>query len=356
MKDNNKTKNNVPQVFDFDNHQIRTTVDENNNPFFVAKDVCEVLEIKNSRDAIKQVESRLTEAGLDGVVSNDTILKDRLGRKQTLITINEQGLYELIFASRKKQAVKFRTWVTGQVLPQLRQTGTYTYEQPKQLGRTQADAARKTINKFIKNYELKHAPKGQSINSRRALMQVHSFIRKYFNIDSYKNLDAGDLSTLNQSLNDNATAIFSVVKDLFVIDLNDQGAIYQTNNSIRIAGKNGHVRHLSLGYVLEQLDKAEEKKILPLPDNQIPHHMEMILEAVQGTLTNCNHQLDMVKSSELNLDLDQRLRIMKSIIPNFKVCMTNIEIVAQSLFVDNYKEAKNTSAKEVIDTIGYSIL
>jgi hypothetical protein len=58
----------------------------------------------------------------------------------------------------------------------------------------------------------------------------------------------------------------------------------------------------------------------------------------------------------LNLDLDQRLRIMKSIIPNFKVCMTNIEIVAQSLFVDNYKEAKNTSAKEVIDSIGYSIL
>lgn len=187
-------------------------------------------------------------------------------------------------------------------------------------------------------------------------MQVHSFICKYFNVDSYKNLDAGDLSTLNQSLNDNATAIFSNVKDLFVIDLNDQDAIYQTNNSIRIAGKNGHVRPLSLGYVLEQLDKAQEKKILPLPDNHMPHHMEMILEAVQGTLTNCNHQLDMVKSGELNLDLDQRLRIMKSIIPNFKVCMTNIEIVAQSLFVDNYKEAKNTSAKEVIDNIGYSIL
>jgi len=336
MKDNSSTKNNVPQVIDFDNHQIRTTIDENNNPFFVAKDVCEVLEIKNSRDAIKQVESRLKEAGLDGVVSNDTILKDRMGRKQTLITINEQGLYELIFASRKKQAVKFRTWVTSEVLPQLRQTGTYTYEQPKQLGRTQADAARKTIGKFIKNYELKHAPKGQSINSRRALMQVHSFIRKYFNIDSYKNLDTGDLSTLNHSLNDNATVIFSVVKDLFVIDLNDQDAIYQTNNSIRIAGKNGHVRHLSLGHVLEQLDKAqEEKKIQPLPDNQIPHHMEMILEAVQGTLTNCNNQLDMVKSSELNLDLDQRLRMMKSILPNFKVCMTNKEIVAQSLFVNN---------------------
>jgi prophage antirepressor-like protein len=355
MKENNSTKNNIPQAFDFDNHQIRTTVDENNNPFFVAKDVCEVLEIKNSRDAIKQVESRLKEAGLKGVVSNDTLLKT-IGGKQTLITINEQGLYELIFASRKKQAVKFRTWVTGQVLPQLRQTGTYTYEQPKQLGRTQADSARKTINKFIKNYELKHAPKGQSINSRRALMQVHSFIRKYFNIDSYKNLDTGDLSTLNHSLNDNATVIFSSVKDLFVIDLNDQDAIYQTNNSIRIAGKNGHVRHLSLGYVLEQLDKAEEKKILPLPDNHMPHHMEMILEAVQGTLNNCNNQLDMVKSSELNLDLDQRLRIMKSILPNFKVCMTNIEIVAQSLFVDNYKEAKNTSAKEVIDNIGYSIL
>lgn len=355
MKDN-KAKNNLPQVFDFDHHQIRTTIDENNKPCFVAKDVCEVLEIKNSRDAIKQVESRLKEAGLKGVVSNDTLFKTT-GGKQTLITINEQGLYELIFASRKKQAVKFRTWVTGQVLPQLRQTGTYTYEQPKQLSTTQADAVRNTIAKFIKNYELKHAPKGQSINPRRALMQVHSFIRKYFNIDSYKNLDAGDLSSLNHSLNDNATAIFSNVKDLFIIDLNDQNAIEQTNNSIRITGKDGHVRHLSLGYVLAQLNKAqEEKKIVPLPDNQIPHHIETILEAVQGSLINCNHQLEMVVSSEMNLDLDQRLRILKSIIPNFKVCMTNIEIVAQSLFVDNYKEAKNTSAKEVLDNIGYAAL
>jgi hypothetical protein len=102
MKDNNKTKNNVPQVFDFDNHQIRTTVDKNNNPFFVAKDVCEVLEINNPRQAVKNIESRLKEADLKGVISNDTLLKTT-GGKQTLITINEQGLYELIFASRKKK-------------------------------------------------------------------------------------------------------------------------------------------------------------------------------------------------------------------------------------------------------------
>lgn len=342
MKDN-KAKNNLPQVFDFDNHEVRTLLDENNNPLFVAIDVAVALGYKNSRSAVSRH------------CKHQTTVPKQDGGKLTLIP--ESDLYRLIFGSKLKAADEFTDWVTGQVLPQLRQTGTYTYEQPKQLSTTQADVARKTIAKFIKNHELKHAPKGQSINPRRALMQVHSFIRKYFNIDSYKNLDAGDLSTLNHSLNDNATAIFSNVKDLFIIDLNDQNAIEQTNHSIRITGKDGHVRHLSLGYVLAQLNKAqEEKKIVPLPDNQIPHHIAMILEAVQGSLTNCNHQLEMVVSSEMNLDLDQRLRILKSIIPNFKVCMTNIEMVAQSLFVDNYKEAENTSAKEVLDNIGYAVL
>ncbi|WP_201340227.1 BRO-N domain-containing protein [Isorropodon fossajaponicum symbiont] len=127
---------NMSQVFNFDNHQIRTTVDDKNKPYLVAKDVCEVLEIKNSRDAIKQVESRLKEAGLKGVVSNDTLLKTT-GGKQTLITINEQGLYELIFTSRKKQAVKFRTWVTGEVLPAIRQTGTFSL--PEHLSLAQLD-------------------------------------------------------------------------------------------------------------------------------------------------------------------------------------------------------------------------
>ncbi|WP_201342101.1 BRO-N domain-containing protein [Abyssogena phaseoliformis symbiont] len=128
MNDNINNRN--LSIFNFRDIKIRVIADDPQQPYFTVKDVCEVLEIKDSRTAVKQIQERLNEAGLDGVVSNRTILKDRLGRNQTLITTNEQGLYELIFSSRKKQAVKFRAWVTGQVLPQLRKTGSYTLPTP----------------------------------------------------------------------------------------------------------------------------------------------------------------------------------------------------------------------------------
>ncbi len=54
MKDNNKTKNNVPQVFDFDNHEVRTLLDENHNPLFVAKDVAIALGYKETTKAVSQ--------------------------------------------------------------------------------------------------------------------------------------------------------------------------------------------------------------------------------------------------------------------------------------------------------------
>ena len=84
-------------------------------PWFAAKDLCEVLGIKNSRDAVQ---------GLDddekGVANTDT-----LGGKQELTFVNESGMYALIFQSRKPQARAFRKWVTGEVLPSLRKYGYY---------------------------------------------------------------------------------------------------------------------------------------------------------------------------------------------------------------------------------------
>lgn len=355
------TKNNMPKVFDFDNHKVRTWLDEDNNPFFVAKDVCEVLEINNPRHAVKNIEGRLKEAGLEGVISNDTLLKTT-GGKQTLITINEQGLYDIIFASRKKQAIKFRTWVTSQVLPQLRQTGNYNHEQPKLLDNTQANLARATINDFIKDYGTKHAPKGQLINTRKACMQVHGFIHKYFNIASYKNLDAGELVSLTQTLNDNTKTIFASVRDLFVVNLKDHNAITQAGNLIRIKDESGSVYAYSLDYILALVNKEQHAKPAQdskqalkdssanTPNTPIPHHLET------SVLINCHKQIDMVKSRESNLDVEQSISIMQGIAPSFKLCTTNIEMVIQSMFVEHCTATKNTSAKAVLDNIAYVVL
>ena len=101
----------------FQNEQfgpIRTVMVDG-EPWFVAKDVCEALDITNSRDAVARLDD-----DEKGVVSTDT-----LGGTQELSAINEPGLYTLILGSRKPEAKAFRRWITHEVLPALRRTGRY---------------------------------------------------------------------------------------------------------------------------------------------------------------------------------------------------------------------------------------
>src|SRR5690606_1640015 len=82
----------------------------------VAKDVCDILDIKNNRDAI----SRLDDDEKDAVGITDSI-----GRKQQTTIISESGLYNLIFLSRKPEAKQFKRWITHEVIPTIRKTGGY---------------------------------------------------------------------------------------------------------------------------------------------------------------------------------------------------------------------------------------
>lgn len=101
--------------FDFEEQAVRVVM-RDDAPWFVAADVCRVLEIGNPRDAL----SRLEDDEKDGVGITDTI-----GRNQITNVINESGLYALILTSRKPAAKRFRKWVTAEVLPALRTQGRY---------------------------------------------------------------------------------------------------------------------------------------------------------------------------------------------------------------------------------------
>ena len=83
--------------------------------WFVAIDVCKILKIKNSRDAVKRLDE-----DEKGVVKTDT-----LGGQQDLQVINESGLYTLILRSRTPEAKQFKRWVTHEVLPRIRKYGYY---------------------------------------------------------------------------------------------------------------------------------------------------------------------------------------------------------------------------------------
>ena len=104
------------EVFNFDAQGIRVVGDWK-APKFVAKDVCAALGLGPDRvsDAVSGLES--DEKGSDIVAT--------LGGPQEMLTINESGLYALIFRSRKPEARLFRRWVTNEVLPSIRRTGSY---------------------------------------------------------------------------------------------------------------------------------------------------------------------------------------------------------------------------------------
>lgn len=127
--------------------ELKATI-KNGEPWFLAGDVCRVLGIKNSRDAVNEIGKKLKSAGVKDVGISDTLIKTQGGNQKATI-INEQILYELVFNSRKQKAVLFRAWVTGEVLPSIRKHGFYRAE-GKNIRKVETDAIRDFIE-YAKN-------------------------------------------------------------------------------------------------------------------------------------------------------------------------------------------------------------
>lgn len=102
--------------------QVRT-IEINNEPWFALNDVCKILEISNPRN----VKSRLNSKG---VHSTDILTN---GGKQSVTIINEANFYKVVFQSRKPEAEKFSDWITSDVIPSIRKTGSYSVAQDSYL-------------------------------------------------------------------------------------------------------------------------------------------------------------------------------------------------------------------------------
>jgi len=110
---------NTQQIFNFEQNEVRTIL-VNDEPYFVGKDVAEVLGYRNTQKAIL---NHVDEED-KGVTKWDT-----LGGKQNMTIINESGLYSLILKSKLPSARKFKRWVTSEVLPSIRKNGAYLTDQ-----------------------------------------------------------------------------------------------------------------------------------------------------------------------------------------------------------------------------------
>lgn len=106
----------IVQPFDFKGHKVRTLTFETGQTWWVLKDVCEVLGIRNATDVAKRLDQdEVTRFNLGGLSGQSNI-------------VNETGLYRIVLRSDKPEAREFQRWVTHDVLPSIRRHGAYMSE------------------------------------------------------------------------------------------------------------------------------------------------------------------------------------------------------------------------------------
>lgn len=195
------------QIFNFEELPVRTLT-VNDEPYFVSKDVAEILGYLRPSDAIK---SHVDEE--DKLTRQFTVS----GQLRNMTVINESGLYSLIFSSKLDSAKRFKRWVTSEVLPELRKTGTYqakpltTSEQIQLIakGNTELDERITTIEETypIMHGQAKHiqqlvAKKVAEIvrnkfngyykeTSKKLFAEIYKSIKNIFQVPTYNSIPRG---------------------------------------------------------------------------------------------------------------------------------------------------------------------
>lgn len=153
--------------FHFESHAVRV-VEIDGDPWFLASDVCRALEHSDTSTAVKRLDEE------------DKLLQTIFvsGQNRQVIVINESGLYNLILTSRKEEARKFKRWVTSEVLPSIRKTGKYNYQ--NQIPTTLSEALRLAADQVEKIEEQQRL-----IDHQRPAVE---FVERYVEARSAKSL------------------------------------------------------------------------------------------------------------------------------------------------------------------------
>ena len=106
--------------FQFHGQDVPAIRDQDGNPWWKASDVCQQCNLKNVSKACERLD-----ADEKAVIT----LSDSAGRPQDMLIVNEAGLYTLVLSSRKKEAKEFKRWITHDVVPAIRKTGSYATDQ-----------------------------------------------------------------------------------------------------------------------------------------------------------------------------------------------------------------------------------
>ena len=152
------------QVFTNEQFGQVQLVEINNEPWFVGKEIADILGYKNSRDAL----SKHVDEEDKGVAKRDT-----LGGSQDQVIINESGLYSLILKSKLPQAKLFKRWVTSEVLPSIRKHGAYMNEQTLEQALTSPDFLIQLANELKKEKD-----RSRQLEAEKSILSVENMVMK----------------------------------------------------------------------------------------------------------------------------------------------------------------------------------
>ena len=186
-------------TFSFNQVNVRTVTDEQGNPWFLAADVCKVLEIRNNSEAI----SRLDDDEKADITTNNTS-SNGVTQKRNMTIVNESGLYSLILTSRKPAAKQFKKWLTSEVLPSIRDSynlieALNNFEVPDDIPDMYVYA--------IKNKDTGNIKLGISKNPEQRLKQLQTGCDGKLELVAYKKADNGYRDELQLHLDNKQHAI-----------------------------------------------------------------------------------------------------------------------------------------------------
>jgi prophage antirepressor-like protein len=159
--------------------------------YFAAIDICNILGMKNARQAVSQIDQKT-------IIHGNAI--DTLGRRQIINYVNDSGLYQLIYRSRKSSIEKFKMWVTHEVLPSIRKTGKYCIPDEETKNFTEFIFSKLQLlktNVKKKNYVYllfsEHGVKiGYSLNPKERISQIS--VQMPFEITRIENFEVENMS------------------------------------------------------------------------------------------------------------------------------------------------------------------
>ncbi|EMI15205.1 bro n-terminal domain protein [Bacillus stratosphericus LAMA 585] len=165
--------NQLQQIFNYQDQEVRTVI-QDGQPWFVAKDVAEILGYANTKDAIS---SHVDEE--DKTIIQRSSFPTFEIPNRGLTVINESGLYSLILSSKMPDAKKFKRWVTSEILPTIRQTGQYG--EPKVL--TEREGQIQSLELLLDNLK-RSAEMEQQINKHeKKILELNTKVDEQITLD-----------------------------------------------------------------------------------------------------------------------------------------------------------------------------